>query len=281
MAKSVMELQQMCYLLYKIDWLANHSEPTDIRKVILEGYHKKSSSSIEDAMKFIEEYGISETGECFVSMDEFLYNEFCDEEYMHELLGMKPEIYEEYNNYLIHDDEIALVERVGNLLEDDEVTLIVHQTNCFGNMGGGIAKQIANKYPYVADKDRKLSRIVHPENILGRVDVIRLIEHKETLIANLYSQYEPVSKEGVVYTDYNAMRSGLLELYRNLVSSPEGSDLERARREVKEFVIGFPKLIGCGLAGGDWNKVRSILNDFAKDCRELGIKVVVDEYVPN
>ena len=33
----------------------------------------------------------------------------------------------------------------------------------------------------------------------------------------------------------------------------------------KDQIIGFPYKIGCGLAGGDWNVVESIINEIFKD----------------
>ena len=54
----------------------------------------------------------------------------------------------------------------------------------------------------------------------------------------------------MVNTDYNAFRSCCEEL-RTVA--------------LKHQIIGFPYKIGCGLAGGDWNIVESIINEVFAD----------------
>jgi len=47
-----------------------------------------------------------------------------------------------------------LIIKKGNILEAEE-NLICHQVNCLGSFGGGLALQIANKYPFVAKECKK------------------------------------------------------------------------------------------------------------------------------
>jgi hypothetical protein len=39
--------------------------------------------------------------------------------------------------------------------------------------------------------------------------------------------------------------------------------------------IGLPYGIGCGLAGGDWNKYGRLLEDFAERVGERGVYVIL------
>lgn len=128
----------------------------------------------------------------------------------------------------------------GDLLESD-CTVIMHQANCFSTMGAGIAKQIANKYPQVEEHDRLFE--LSPEERLGKFSAI-IIDGKT--IVNLYGQYRYGRGK---QTDYSALESAI-NFFLTYAPEEETVDLTK---------IGVPFNMGCGLAGGDWNKVLEIL----------------------
>ena len=145
--------------------------------------------------------------------------------------------------------------KTGNLLEAD-VDYIVHQVNCQGAMGSGIAKQIRAKWPHVYDEYKwflDCSKNVWNRPALGRIQIILEDPDKEVgkcrNIVNFFSQDHYLPRN-VVNTDYNAFRSCCEEL-RTVA--------------LKHQIIGFPYKIGCGLAGGDWNIVESIINEVFAD----------------
>lgn len=92
-------------------------------------------------------------------------------------------------------------------------------------------------------------------NKLGNIDVV-YIQQDHRFVMNMYAQfnYRPV---GVVHTDYDAFRSCLkgIKTEINDYISAHGSFGENG------FKIGFPDHIGCGLAGGDWEVVKAIIED--------------------
>lgn len=61
---------------------------------------------------------------------------------------------------------------VGDLLKQDKVDIICHQTNCKGVMGAGIAFQIKRTYPEVFKKYKEFCD--EYENILQRVSDFRI-----------------------------------------------------------------------------------------------------------
>ena len=70
-------------------------------------------------------------------------------------------------------------------------------------------------------------------------------------IYNLYSQI--YSDGGEVKTDFLAMEKGLKNI---------NSDLNTPRYYEGGIIrIGIPHGMGCGLAGGDWDRVIGILNE--------------------
>lgn len=75
--------------------------------------------------------------------------------------------------------------------------------------------------------------------LLGRTQFVAVCERK--VIANLYGQLNYGRKERIRYTDY-------LGLYNALKSLRESA-------EANSLTVALPHGIGCGLAGGDWDKV--------------------------
>lgn len=136
----------------------------------------------------------------------------------------------------------------GDLLKSD-CTIILHQCNCFGKMGAGLAKQIAKIYPeaYLADK----SEIVHSIGNKSRLGdysfaVTKNVNTGETLlIFNVYGQY---NYGRGLQTSYGALTLALDGAF----SSIEIASLEKVK-------IGVPYKMGCDRAGGEWDIVSEIL----------------------
>lgn len=139
----------------------------------------------------------------------------------------------------------------GDLLSSG-CNMICHQVNCKGVMNAGIAKTIRKKYPQVYKVF--IASFCEKYNKLGNIDVV-YIQPDHLFIINLYAQfnYRPT---GVVHTDYDAFRKCLGEIKTEVTDhfaahgKPSGG-----------FRIGFPDHIGCGLAGGNWDIVRGIIED--------------------
>ena len=135
-----------------------------------------------------------------------------------------------------------LYNKKGDLLDSD-CTVIMHQANCFKTMGAGIAKSIAEKYPeaYLADKSLPLS----PAQRLGRFSYAKAKDGKT--IVNLYGQYG--CGKGI-QTNYDKLESAIYQFFTK-ARKDSSVNLEK---------VGVPYKIGCGLAGGDWDIVKSILS---------------------
>lgn len=150
---------------------------------------------------------------------------------------------------------MTITERVDDLItvgQRGEVDVIVHQANLEHTFGAGIARQIRLRLPYAyradlasafADPD-KLGHftIGHPDETLGE---------SGPAVVNLYSQTSLYPS----HTSYDAMVEGLITL-------KEWLDVFQ---EIKS--IGFPFQMGSGLADGDWNVVRAIIESVFRDSR--------------
>jgi len=142
----------------------------------------------------------------------------------------------------------------GNLItmaQEGHFDIITHGCNCFCAMGAGIAPQIKEAFPdaWYADLKTKVGDIMK----LGcytQADIE--INHRGWLkIINSYTQYhygrnhEDGDEKPI---DYEALTQCMRKINHN---NPKKS-------------IGLPK-IGAGLAGGDWNKIKKIIETELKD----------------
>ena len=125
-----------------------------------------------------------------------------------------------------------------NLL-DVQRGIICHQTNCIGVMGGGVALQIREKWPKVYPVYREECGIftAKTEHLLGHVQDVLVKDN--LVVANCYGQVFPGTG---CMTDYKAW-DAILDKLKDL-SNYFNLDLH------------FPWMVGCGLAGGDWNVMR-------------------------
>ena len=141
--------------------------------------------------------------------------------------------------------------------------LICHQVNCRGTMAAGLAKQLRDKYPCVYDEYREyiLARKTHKiagNSLLGAVNPVFI--NKDLLVLNIFGQEDfGIDK---TYTDYDALEKAF-------------KYIEETIAPVYNLPVYIPYGIGCGLAGGDWNKVSMIINDIFADS---DVNCIIVEY---
>lgn len=147
-----------------------------------------------------------------------------------------------------------LIIKEGDLLDAKE-NLICHQVNTYGVMGGGLAKQIATKYPKVNEEYQEFVGKAGKQNLLGWYQVCKIGEKK--YIINCFSQK-------VFDTDYEA----LIQIFTGLLETCK----------VNNFSIAIPYKYGCGIANGDWDKVSEILTKLSEEF-EVNINVYKKENI--
>jgi O-acetyl-ADP-ribose deacetylase (regulator of RNase III) len=153
----------------------------------------------------------------------------------------------------------------GNLItlaKEGKFDVITHGCNCFCTMGAGIAPQMAKAFncdSFLMEKNGK-----GDINKLGQIDFEYMdleggwrslweSEYSKIIVVNSYSQYRYGSNhsDGVkTPIDYEALTLCLRKI----------------NYKFKGKHIGLPK-IGAGLAGGDWNRIKKIIQKELKDCK--------------
>jgi len=160
-----------------------------------------------------------------------------------------------------------MIEIEGNLIElalKGQFDVIAHGCNCFCKQKSGIAKNMVEIFrtdsfykegPRWIGNIEKLGNIVGQEYYLnnGKIEKFNLFTKQTKLeVYNMYTQYyyktHPDNKDEVCL-DYEALTLCLRKL----------------NAKCKGKKIGLPK-IGAGLAGGDWNKIKKIIQETLLDC---------------
>ena len=132
-----------------------------------------------------------------------------------------------------------IINKIGNILEANE-NIICHQVNVQGNMGGGLALQIAKSYPNV-EKEYKEVCNKYKDLLIGQYQVVKIGKRK--YIVNCFSQQANFD------TDYEAIKI----IFEGLLQSCKLND----------FIIAAPYKYGCGIAHGDWDKVSKIFENLS------------------
>jgi O-acetyl-ADP-ribose deacetylase (regulator of RNase III) len=155
----------------------------------------------------------------------------------------------------------ALKHTKGNLLnlaEAGAFDIVVQGCNCFNTMGGGIAREIRERYPMAAAVDTETTRGDYTK--LGNWTVgLNDLTDRRFLIINAYTQYN--MSQGTDVFEYTAF-----ELI-----------LQKLCHAYGDKRIGLP-YIGMGLAGGDKNVILEQIEHFAQKVAAKGGSVTLVEF---
>lgn len=161
----------------------------------------------------------------------------------------------------------SFVEVEGDLIkmsQEGKFDFIGHGCNCFATMGAGIALPIGLMYPEAKRADEEFH--LRPYLRLGNYTIgIARIQPKDKIsgllrIVNFYSQYH-----GGKNLDREAL---ILSLRKFATAQREYTHSHPSSG--KGYRIGLP-LIGCGIAGGNWNTVKKII---IKELKEFDVTIV-------
>lgn len=145
----------------------------------------------------------------------------------------------------------------GNLLdlaEAGEFDVVVQGCNCFNTMGGGIAREIRERYPMAATVDNETEKGDY--NKLGNYTTAFT---GKFLIVNAYTQYN--MSQGTDVFEYPAFA---------LI-------LQKLENQFGNKRIGLP-YIGMGLAGGNKDVIIPMIEYFAKSISSKGGTVTLVEF---
>jgi O-acetyl-ADP-ribose deacetylase (regulator of RNase III) len=154
----------------------------------------------------------------------------------------------------------ALKHAKGNLLDLAEAgafDIVVQGCNCFNTMGGGIAREIRERYPMAAAVDMETTRGDYTK--LGNWTECDAGEKNRFTVINAYTQYD--MSKGTDVFEYTAFQ---------LI-------LEKLAFVFPGKRFGLP-YIGCGLAGGEKETIVDMIEVFAKRVALEGGTVTLVEF---
>lgn len=156
----------------------------------------------------------------------------------------------------------------GDIL-DTELGYILHQTNCVTKSAQGLAKSIAERYPWAdvyaqracacADIPGTVKFIKGGINssLVSLVSLLTSDDNKTKTIICAFAQFAPgkalvYSKQYPgFYVDSNEQR---IKWFQQCLDQID-------QRVPQSEKVAVPFKIGCGLAGGDWNIYKKMLQD--------------------
>lgn len=176
-------------------------------------------------------------------------------------------MYKSFILYTKNVEEVLILVTIieGDLFETD-ANIICHQVNCRGVMGSGVALQVKKKYPHIYHGYVELCK--SHENLLGEVFVASTNPKFEGFSGDITDQWQTICNL------FAQDRYGRDKCYTSYEAMQKCFDYVRAMTLRKNnhygATIAMPYMIGCGLGGGDWDRVYKMINDtFAENNVEL------------
>jgi hypothetical protein len=143
----------------------------------------------------------------------------------------------------------------GDLLKI-KMGIIAHQVNCVGKFNAGLARQIARTWPKV--KSLYLHKWKKDGWALGNTQIVNVGDPGQDLyVANCASQFGVGT--GDIQTEYSAVKT----CFENLA-------FQRLTMG-KDLPIYVPYGYGCGLGGGDWNVIFTIIESLIPDAIAIAL----------
>jgi len=147
--------------------------------------------------------------------------------------------------------DVEIIE--GNLLDfPSKINFIAHSCNTHNAMGAGIAYQIKYRYPNAYSAD--CHAMMNNDNQLGWYSFAVTDATQNKGIYNMYTQDKIGGNRAV---NYEAFYVALKKVADHIEW--------QMKHEEEEKTLGLPWGISCGLAGGNWGIISSMINDILVD----------------
>lgn len=149
------------------------------------------------------------------------------------------------------------------------INTIAHSCNTRMIMGGGIAKQIKNRYPqsyqadvnYISNEYDDNGQYIDPLGNFSKAEVnSKFLPDGKGYIYNMYTQASIGGDSRQVNYEkfWEALNNTEKDLYKMNIEKHEYDPSAPP-------VLGLPYGISCGLAGGNWGIIKAIIEDIFLD----------------
>ena len=150
----------------------------------------------------------------------------------------------------------------GNIV-NAKTDFIIHQVNCQGVMGSGVAKALRDYDDGIYKHYRKFCEFCkfESEELLGTCDAY-LLKDRGQIVLSLFAQNK-YGYDGKQYTDIEAFRDGLRYISQHFEKKKKKMGL--SEKNLHQISVALPYKIGCGRGGADWEVVYKIIEEELKD----------------
>lgn len=177
-----------------------------------------------------------------------------------------------------------MIEIIKGDLFTTDCKVIAHQVNCTGTMGSGVAKQIREKFPKAYE--------IYRNQCTGRYNGVSgdpwlfgstfVVDCNDKYIANMFCQYYYSGYKGPKLPTSDHFQRPI-EYLNSDMYPPVSTKLQEKRFtdyeafycslvSLKDFMknagitsVAFPYNIGCDRGGGNWNIIRTMIEEVLKD----------------
>lgn len=126
--------------------------------------------------------------------------------------------------------------------------ILCHQVNCRGVMTAGVARALYLRWRAVRDEYIGYCKNADKaEDLLGKVQLVEVEPGK--CVANIFGQLDCGQDTFKVYTDYEALEKAFQFLHDTCAGKS----------------LAFPCQFGCGMAHGNWETVRGLIEKHLGD----------------
>ena len=146
---------------------------------------------------------------------------------------------------------MKIIYKQGNIVDADE-HFILHQVNCQGKMGKGVAKAIRDKWPEVNREYVEYCneyKKYNLNNLLGKIQFVSVFNH---IIINAFGQFY-YGNEEQRYSNYEAVYNYLERTKDRIITCSSYRTL------------AIPYKMACGLGGGNWDVVLAMIKSIFKN----------------
>lgn len=139
---------------------------------------------------------------------------------------------------------LRFVKGDATLPQGSSLRYILQIVNDEGKYGAGFSGALSARWPKVESEYRNWWRERYGKLKLGDIQTIQVLS--DLAVINMVAQHGVVGKDNPKPIDYDALKVCLA----------------KAGNEISEYnaAVHMPR-IGCGLAGGEWEKVEKIVED--------------------
>jgi O-acetyl-ADP-ribose deacetylase (regulator of RNase III) len=125
--------------------------------------------------------------------------------------------------------------------ESGDIDVAAHCCNCYHTWGSGVAKSLKAAFPRAFNAD-----LLTPYGDPKKLGQFSCALFDKQIICNLYGQFK-YGRTGVFLNDTKFF-DALINMRDFLV-----------KMGYKDITVGFPYMVGCGTAGGDWKKIQPMI----------------------